>query len=91
MRVVRLISRAVQRALLEPGRTAGVALLAEDLVPSDAVRGERAERGVEFLAQVQAACLADGHVRARGVLDDGVGGGGPGTPRLPQSAIGRGG
>lgn len=72
VRCVRLdLPRGPQR-LLEAGADpyAGADLLAEDLVPGDAVASERVELGVEFLAEGGAAGVADADVRSREVRVD---------------------
>jgi hypothetical protein len=49
---------------------AGGDLLSEDLVPGDAVRGQRVELGLKFLGEVRARGVADADVRARRVGGD---------------------
>lgn len=67
---------------------AGADLLAEDLVPRDAVLAERVEPGVKFLPECRASRVADADVRARQVRVDGRRRRAAGPPWSARTAVG---
>ncbi|ROQ78270.1 hypothetical protein EDD95_4874 [Streptomyces sp. CEV 2-1] len=92
VRGVRLdLPRRPQR-LLEPGSDPhpGAGLLAEDLVPRDAVPRERVELGVEFLPEGRAPRASEADVRARQVWVDRRRRRGAGPPGPARAAVGGG-